>query len=596
MESDPDDRSPGQPDTRPVGPLRRLLPTIRPYRRYLLTAAIVSTGTITAQVAMPELFRRFIDDVVTQGRSDLLGPYAAVALAIGTVGTIAAFARRNASGVVALGVEQDLRNRLYAHLQALSVSFHDGWQSGQLVSRAISDISRIRRFLGFGVLWLFILGQTVIWVMVMMFRMDVLLATVTLVILAPVFVIGHRFAREYRVISRQSQNQQGNLTDVVEETASGVRVIKSYGRGPQRSAIFSGSARVLLDLNMKQVRQRAVFWSADHLLLGANVVIILLFGGLRVVHDQMTLGSLVAFISYQQLLINPVRDLGWIISGGQEAHAAAERMWEILDTVPEIADHPGAVELSGCKGDLTFSGVRFNYPGTERVVLAGLDLQVRAGETLAIVGMTGSGKSTVAALIPRFYDPAEGSVMLDGHDLRSLTLDSLRSNIGVAFEEPILFSASVRENLLMGSPDATDAELWEALSAVQAVDFVRDLPWQLDTRVGEQGHSLSGGQRQRLSLARAVVGRPRVLVLDNPMSSVDVHTEAAIEASLSGILEGRTAILIAHRPSTLLLADRVALIHDGRIVATGTHHDLLNEVPLYREVLAADVVAPEVTA
>ncbi|HVL80811.1 MAG TPA: ABC transporter ATP-binding protein [Actinomycetota bacterium] len=584
-----EDRTRAGREPRPAGPLRRLAPVIRPYRGHLLFAAAVSSVMIVAQVLLPKVFERFVNDVVEAGRADLVGRYAAAALALGAIATACGFLRRNATGTVSLGVERDLRSGLYAHLQSLHVGFHDGWQSGQLVSRAVSDIGRIRRFLGFGLLWLFILGQTFLWVMFWLFRLDAWLALATLGFCTPVIFISHRFARRYREVSRRSQDQLGDLTNVVEESAGGVRVIKSYGREAQRSALYERHARTLVDINLEQVYSRAGFWSLDNALLGLNVVVILLVGGLRVMDGGMSLGALVAFITYQGMLVWPVRDIGWIIAGGQEAHAAAERIWEILDTEPEIADAPGAVELTSTEGRLRFEDVSFTYPGTSREVLSRLELEVTPGETLAVVGMTGSGKSTLTSLIARFYDPTAGRVTLDGIDLRELSVRPLRGHVGVAFEDPILFSLSVRENLLMGNPEADDATVWEALELAQAAAFVRDLPWGLDTRVGEQGYSLSGGQRQRLALARAVVGRPRLLVLDNPMSSVDVHTEAAIEASLRSILQGRTAVLVAHRPSTLLLADRVALLHEGRIVATGTHHDLLRDVPLYREVLAADV-------
>jgi ATP-binding cassette, subfamily B, bacterial len=558
----------------------------------MIFAAAVSTVMILAQVALPQVFRRFVDDVVETGRRDLVVPYALAALGLGALGTTCGFLRRNATGTVSLGVERDLRSRLYAHLQSLHVGFHDGWQSGQLVSRAVSDISRIRRFLGFGVLWLFILGQTFLWVIVLLFRLDAWLALATVAFCSPVVFVSHRFARGYRKISRRSQEQQGDLTNVVEESATGVRVIKSYGREPQRSALYDEQARKLVDINLEQVYSRAGFWALDNALLGVNLVVILLVGGMRVMNDGMSLGALVAFITYQGMLVMPVREIGWIIAGGQEAVSAAERIWEILDTEPDIADAPDATELPEASGHLRMDGVAFTYPGTSREVLRDLDLEVFPGETLAVVGMTGAGKSTIASLVSRFYDPTAGRVTLDGRDVRDLTVRSLRGHIGVAFEDPILFSVSVRENLLMGNPDATDEMVWDALELAQAAEFVRNLPWGLDTRVGEQGYSLSGGQRQRLALARAVVGRPRILVLDNPMSSVDVHTEAAIESSLRSILTGRTAVLVAHRPSTLLLADRVALLHEGRIVATGTHHDLLTDVPLYREVLAAEVTDP----
>ncbi|HET8658287.1 MAG TPA: ABC transporter ATP-binding protein, partial [Micromonosporaceae bacterium] len=312
---------------------------------------------------------------------------------------------------------------------------------------------------------------------------------------------------------------------------------------------------------------------------------------------DLTLGGLVAFVSLQLMLIWPIDSLGWIIANGQEAMTAADRIYEVFDTEPSIADRPGAVRVAPREviGQVRFEGVAFTYPDTAAPVLRHIDLDVRPGETVAIVGVTGSGKTTLVSLVPRLYDVTAGRITIDGRDVRDIQLDSLRQVVGVAFEEPTLFSMSVRENLTLGRADASDEEIAEALAVAQA-EFVYDLPWGLDTRVGEQGLSLSGGQRQRLALARAVLGRPKVLVLDDPLSSLDVHTEALVEEALSRVLHGTTALLVVHRPSTVALADRVALLQDGEIVAVGTHSELLATVPAYRAALSqeaeAEVAAP----
>jgi ATP-binding cassette subfamily B protein len=556
-------------------------------------AIVVSAGVLTAQTASPEVIKRFVDEVLEQRMRERLVPYAVMVLVLGLIWPALAFTRRHISGWIALGLEYDIRNRVYAHFQSLSVDFHDGWQSGDLVSRAVSDISRIRRFVGFGLIFLFQMGIQFAAVLVLMFRIDVGLALVSIAFCSPVVLVSHRFSRLYHQISRQSQDEQGDLTTIVEESGTGVRIIKAFGRMPERSAIFRAQAEKLFRTNLRGVVARKNLWFLDVLLLGLSFVGILLVGGPRVVSGTITLGALTQFVLYQQMLVWPVREIGWIIAMGQEASAAAERVFELLDTPPDIADAPTATPLLTSRGEIGFEDVWFQYPGSDAWILRGLDLHIHPDETLALVGMTGCGKTTVAALVSRFYDPTRGSVTLDGHDLRTITVDSLRSHAGVAFEDPILFSVSIRENILMGKPAATDDEVWQALGAAQADDFVRELPWGLDTRVGEQGYSLSGGQRQRVALARAVIGRPRILVLDNPLSSVDVHTESRIEEALRAIVVGSTALLIAYRPSTLLLADRVALMHEGRVVATGTHHDLLEGDPLYRRVLAADVEGPE---
>jgi ATP-binding cassette subfamily B protein len=305
----------------------------------------------------------------------------------------------------------------------------------------------------------------------------------------------------------------------------------------------------------------------------------------------MTIGALVAFVSLQLMLVWPIDALGWIIATGQEAMTAADRIFEVFDTPPSIVDRSGAVQVRDLSGHVRFEGVQFGYPGSDAPVLRGIDLEIHPGETLALVGATGSGKTTLTSLVPRLYDVTAGRVTLDGRDVRDIRLASLRGLVGMAFEEPTLFSMSVRENLTLGRIDATDAEIRSALAVAQA-DFAYELPWGLDTRVGEQGLSLSGGQRQRLALARAVLARPRVLVLDDPLSALDVHTEALVEAALARVLRGTTALLVVHRPSTVSLADRVALLADGRIVATGTHSELLDTVPAYRAVLSAAAEEP----
>jgi ATP-binding cassette subfamily B protein len=560
----------------------------------------VTVGVLASQVAQPEVVKRFIDEVLESRMSERLVPYALTSLSLGALWTILAFTRRNVLGSIALGLEYDIRNRVYAHVQSLAVDFHDGWQSGDLVSRAVSDISRIRRFVGFGLLWLFHLALQFSFVLFQLFRIDPILATVAIAFCSPVVLVSYRFSRLYHQISRQSQDEQGDLTTIVEESSTGVRIIKAFGRMPERSALWRKASERLFATNVRGVDARSHLWSLDVGLLGISFVATLLLSGSRVTAGALTIGALTQFVLYQQMLVWPVREMGWIIAMGQEASAAAERVFELLDTPPDIETAPDATPIETSHGRIEFRDVWFRYPESahadsdaEGWILRGLDLEIRSGETLAIAGMTGCGKSSVAGLVSRFYDPTEGVVTLDARDLRSITLPSLRKQAGVAFEDPILFSVSVRENILMGKPDATDDEVWDALRSARADDFVRELPWGLDTRVGEQGHSLSGGQRQRVALARTVIGRPRILVLDNPLSSVDVHTEAAIEHELRQVLVDSTVILIAHRPSTLQLADRVALLHEGRVVADGTHHDLLMTEPLYRKVLAAEGEEPD---
>jgi ATP-binding cassette subfamily B protein len=375
-----------------------------------------------------------------------------------------------------------------------------------------------------------------------------------------------------------------------------VRIIKAFGRMQLIQDRYEAQARLLRATGLEGVSARAQVWSLLTFLPNLSLVVVLLLGGLNVVQGTLTIGGLVAFMNYVFMLAWPMDAIGWVLSMSEECRTASERLNEVLDSRPEIADRPGARSMEHCRGRIEFRGVGFKYPSSEQWILRDLNLRIEPGETVGLVGRTGCGKTSLAYLLPRLYDVAEGQVLLDGVDVRDLHLRSLRSHIGVAFEDPILFSASVHENLVMGRPVVDDAELKRAIEVAQA-GFVWELPWGLETRVGEQGYTLSGGQRQRLALARAVLGRPQVLVLDDPLSSVDVHTEAVIEESLRTVLEGVTALLVVHRPSTLALADRVALIDGGTIVATGTHTELMQSNELYRALLSQEYeVTEEATA
>jgi ATP-binding cassette subfamily B protein len=377
--------------------------------------------------------------------------------------------------------------------------------------------------------------------------------------------------------------------------ATGVRIIKAFGRMPLMQKRFEDQARLLRATSLEGITARARLWTQLNFLPNLSLVAVLLLGGFHVVQGSLTIGGLVAFMNYVFMLTWPMDAIGYVLSMSEECQTASERLNEVLDSRPEIADRPGARSLDECKGRIEFRGVGFKYPKSDEWVLRDLNLVIEPGETVGIVGRTGSGKTTLAYLLPRLYDVAEGQVLLDGVDVRDLSLRSLRSHIGVAFEDPILFSASVHENLVMGRPVVSDEELKRAIEIAQA-GFVWDLPWGLETRVGEQGYTLSGGQRQRLALARAVLGDPPVLVLDDPLSSVDVHTEAVIEQSLARVLEGVTALLVVHRPSTLALADRVALVDGGTVVATGTHSELLKTNDLYRALLSQEFEPARATA
>jgi ATP-binding cassette subfamily B protein len=458
----------------------------------------------------------------------------------------------------------------------------------------MADLSVIRRFVGFGLVFLIVNSVTFVLVIVLLFRVYAPLAIVTATSILPLAFLSSRFRRRYTVVSRRVQDQQGDLTTLAEEAATGIRVIKAFGRAPLVSQQYAASAAQLRASAIEAANLRATFWSLIDLVPNLTLIGVLVVGALAVGSGSLTLGGLVAFISLVLMLVWPMESLGKIVANAREAGVAAGRIFEVFDTTPEIADRPGAADLVAPSGHLRLEGVGFRYPGSEEWALRGVDLDVRPGETLALVGTTGAGKTTLLNLVPRLHDVTEGRVVLDGHDVRDLTLPSLRRAVAVAFDDPLLFSASVRENLLLGWPDASDEDLETAVATAQA-QFVHELPWGLDTRVGEQGLTLSGGQRQRLALARAIVGRPAVLVLDDPLSSLDVHTEALVEQALARVLASSTAIVAVHRPSTLALADRVAWFEAGRLRAVGTPAELA-ELAGYRAVLGLDPRAAEEVA
>jgi ATP-binding cassette subfamily B protein len=571
--------------------LRRYLPYIKPYRGLVLVFGLSSIGSLAAAASIPKVIQYIIDGPIAHHQLGQMLPLATLLVGIGLLEFVFIFMRRNFAGVASLRMETDMRDDFYAHLQGLQVAFHDNWQSGQLLSRAIADIATVRRFVSFGLIWFIQTIVTFIVVVVLMLGLDWQLAVVVVVCMLPIGYFSLLFHEKYWVIARRLQDQQGDLTTIIEEMATGVRIIKAFGRMPLMQKRFEDQARLLRSTSLEGIEARARLWTQLNFLPNLSLVAVLLLGGFHVVQGSLTIGGLIAFMNYVFMLTWPMDAIGYVLSMSEECQTASDRLNEVFDSRPEITDREGAHAMERCRGHIEFRGVGFKYPNSDEWILRGLNLVVEPGETVGLVGRTGSGKTSLAYLLPRLYDVAEGQVLLDGIDIRDLHLRSLRSHIGVAFEDPILFSASVHENLVMGRPVVEDDELKRAIDVAQA-GFVWELPWGLETRVGEQGYTLSGGQRQRLALARAVLGRPQVLVLDDPLSSVDVHTEAVIEESLGTVLEGVTALLVVHRPSTLALADRVALIDGGTIVAVGTHTELMKTNELYRALLSQEYDSP----
>ncbi|WP_238010198.1 ABC transporter ATP-binding protein [Dactylosporangium sp. AC04546] len=563
--------------------LWRMRGYLRPYYGVTAWSMVAAVASTAASLAIPILIQHVVDGPVRHGDTRGLLLLGALAVALGLLEGLLSFIRRWAQSASSAGMEAKLREDLYAHLQRLPIEFHDRWQSGQLLSRATADLSTIRRFLSFGLFFFVLNVATYIAVSALLIHLYWPLGVLVTLSAIPLFVISRRFTARYFAASRELQDELGDLTTRIEESAQGIRVIRSFGRRAYMGERFGEGARRVHDLGVGKSRMIARTLSQFDLVPNVTLTIVLVAGAVLVARGELTIGALVAFVALQGMLVWPIDLLGWIIANAQEAMSASVRIYEVFDTPPSITDRPGAVEVSTVEGRLRFEGVAFGYePG--RPVLHRIDLDVAPGETVAIVGLTGSGKTTLVSLVPRLYDVDAGRITIDGHDVRDLKLDSLRRIVGTAFEDPTLFSMSVRENLTLGRVDATEDEIAEALEIAQA-QFAYELPWGLDTRVGEQGLSLSGGQRQRLALARAVVGRPRVLVLDDPLSALDVHTEALVESALSTVLAGTTALLVVHRPSTVALADRVALLEDGRLTAIGTHSELMAHHAGYRDVL-----------
>ncbi|MDX6302682.1 MAG: ATP-binding cassette, subfamily bacterial [Nocardioidaceae bacterium] len=585
----PDDHPPAG-----VGSLWRLRGYLKPHALALAVMTLAALGGVAMSIVIPLVTKAIIDGPIAEHRIGAVPPLGLLALALGIVEALLTFIRRWVQSDAVLGMETAMRHDLYDRLQQLPMAFHGRWQSGQLLSRVTNDLSSIRRFSGFGLLFLVMNTVQVTVVTLVLLHMYWPLGLVVAAASVPIVALSNRFERRYVVVSRQVQDQQGDLATLAEEGAVGIRVIKSFGRGRFVSGQYDDAARRVYDRSMDKVRLSAKFWTFLEVIPNCAVAVVLLLGALGVGRGDLTLGTLVAFITLMLSLVWPIASLGYILSMAQEAMTSAARILEIFDTEPSIVSGPRV--LAQPRGHLRLEGVGFTFPDApDEPVLHDLDLDVAPGETVAIVGATGSGKTVLTSLVPRLYDVTAGRITVDGVDVRDLDLPNLRQIVATAFEEPTLFSMSARENLMLGRRDATEEDLHDAVEVAQA-GFVYDLPWGLDTRIGEQGMSLSGGQRQRLALARAVLARPRILVLDDTLSALDVHTEKLVERALRLVLREATGIVVAHRASTVLLADKVALLQDGTITHVGRHSHLMATVPVYRELLAADAELEEASA
>jgi ATP-binding cassette subfamily B protein len=583
----------GRPST--VRALSRLLPFAKPVLPRLSMGALSALIASLLALSIPLVLEVIVRGPISSGDPLQLVLGAIIVLVLGLLEALMMWLRRFFVLGPATKVEYDLRTGFYSRLQRLPVAFHDQWQSGQLLSRMMQDMSMLRRWLAFGLVLLVVNVLTILVGAVLLFRWHWLLGTIFLVCSLPLWYSGYRFEKRYGSLARQSQDQAGDLATSVEESVHGIRVLKAFGRGKHALHKFSAQAESLRRTELHKARAVGVIWFWLVLLPDLAFALCLGAGIYLVAVDQLAVPELIAFFAMASVLRWPMESIGFLYSFTLDARTATDRIFEVFDAENTITDPDAPATIARPRGELAFEGVHFRYPDAgaqERDLLDGIDLVLRPGETMALVGLTGSGKTTLTTLPARLYDVTGGRVTLDGVDVRDLTLTELRTHVGMAFEDATLFSQTVRDNVLLGRDDLesgspkAEAVLREALDVAQA-GFVDDLPHGVDTVIGEEGLSLSGGQRQRLALARAVAARPAVLVLDDPLSALDVDTEALVEDALRDVLHETTALVVAHRPSTVMLADRVALLEGGRITAVGTHSDLLRDSDHYRHVISS---------
>ena len=569
--------------------IRRLYPYAKPAmpRIYLGMVSAMLAGLVA--LLIPQVLKSLVDGPLQSGDQAQIWPAFLVVLGLGILEAIMIALRRFWVLTPGTHIEARMRNALYMKLQTLPVSFHDRWPSGQLLSRAVSDLNLIRRWISFGLVLLVVNVLTILVGFAFLVNISWILGVLFIVCSIPLWIYGYLFEKRYSIVARRSQDQAGDLATTVEESVHGIRVLKAFGRGKHALENFATQAEELRGTEIEKAKAIAGIWLWLLLVPDVTFALALLGGVWLTATGQISAGDLVAFFATATVLRFPVESIGFLLSMTFDTRTAADRFFEVMDAPNAIVDpqHPKTIEHP--EGRLVFTDVHFRYPDSpERVpdLVDGVSLAIEPGETMALVGLTGSGKSTLTALTTRLYDIDSGSIAIDGVDIRDLTLGELRTHIAMAFEDATLFSATVRDNVLLGRPDATEADLAEALDIAQAA-FVHELPDGLDTAVGEEGLSLSGGQRQRLALARAVAAKPSILVLDDPLSALDVDTEALVEAALRRVLASTTALIVAHRPSTVMLADRVALLEHGRVTAVGTHSELLASSEHYRFVISS---------
>ena len=559
----------------------RLLGFLRPYRRAVLISFALAAVAMGTGVLIPFLVGQTVDEIRGDGAD--LTPLALAVVAAGVLRLAFSVSRRIVAGQVSLGVEYDLRNRMYQHLHSLELSFFDSQQTGQLMSRATVDLQSVRFFLGYGLIFILQSALTIVIAATVMIVLDPWLALVSLAPMPFVIWVSFRYGRLNRPASQEVQQRIAELTAEAEENIGGVRVVKAFAQEDRQLRRFDDRTRRVFEQSMVSTRLRAFYSPFIGFLPQLGLAALLFVGGKQVIDGQLSEGDFVAFYGYVLMLTSPVRMLGMALGMAQRAVASGERVFELLDRAPRLTSLPDAPPLPAGGGRVELRDVTFAYDGHEPV-LRGVDLDVEPGQTVAIVGPTGSGKTSLVMLIPRLYDVDEGAVLVDGADVRSVDPASLRREVAVVSDDAFLFSASLRDNIAYARPEASDDEVVAAAVRAGLEGLLDDLPDGLDTLVGERGLTLSGGQRQRVAIARALLAEPRILILDDATSSVDATTESLIKSALTEVMEGRTTFVIAHRLSTIALADEVVVLEDGRVAARGNHQELLEDSPLYREI------------